>query len=115
MTSAPERRCPECWGDSLDEGNADCDHCNDEGLQFGTWFEVSCEAREAIVSGYGIENLSVSRSLSNFHDDPSHISPELPAIRLTVWADTTGDDFLREELDADGCRHWMAHYTEARR
>ena len=47
-------------------------------------------------------------SLTNYIGG-EHIDPRLPAITATTWAPPPYTDYptMHEELDADGCRHWI--------
>ncbi len=63
--------------------------------------QVTCAESDFLRPG-----LSPSSSLTNFVGGEI-LNPELPPMTCTTWCDDTGWDVLRDELDADGCRHWI--------
>lgn len=47
-------------------------------------------------------------SLTNYlKGDPDFGDPRFPAVTSTTWMNADEVPVLHEELDADGCRHWI--------
>lgn len=40
------------------------------------------------------------------------LNPGLPPMTATTWADDAGREVLLDELDEQGCRHWLIPTTE---
>lgn len=68
---------------------------------------ITCQQRDDLFiacnsNGGGV---SVSSSITNYVDGEI-LDPRLPGHTATTWCDERGRPFLREILDAEGCRHW---------
>ena len=66
---------------------------------------ISCQERDELFATVGMRSAQVSSSLTNFVGG-TVLDDRLPPHTATTWATPEGDDFLREVIDADGCRHW---------
>ena len=64
--------------------------------------QVSCKRREEVFQA---STWDVEASLTNFIGGEV-INDQLPGLTRTVWVSPTGLR-LTDELDAEGCRHWL--------
>lgn len=40
------------------------------------------------------------------------LNPDLPPITATTWGHDDGTEVMRDEIDRDGCRHWLIESGE---
>jgi len=65
--------------------------------------EITCQQRDDLVENN--QPVSVYSSLTNYVGGEI-LDPRLPGHTATTWCDASERPFLREILDAEGCRHW---------
>ena len=68
-----------------------------------------CSERDELVRS---DDLTPVSSITNYVAD-AVVSHGLPPITATTWADSSGVEVLRDELDERGCRHFDLRDGEA--
>lgn len=63
--------------------------------------QITCGESEAARDG-----LKPLSSITNYVAGEV-LNPELPPITATTWGHEDGTEVMRDEIDRNGCRHWL--------